>query len=210
MIKIKITNIIASFLFLIFILGGCINKEEIIQQELNDVDEVTQNLHKGFYEFEIFGGSLKDVFEIENYGLNGIYSLTRTQTGELQGKHKTLFECIKSVNPSLLQLLSLKNSTDSFSACRKGITPLFIKEIIDLQKEHNELRGALLEKFEKQQISEEVFILELLKIRNDLKQKVLLIKNKYDAEFRLCLLDYVKNIKGALDKDQWNDFKKCI
>jgi len=202
---IKVVFIVLAFL----VIGSCEQKDEILPIE-DDILNVTTDLHLSFYNFDIFGGNNNSIFEVENFGLNGIYALTRTQADDLVGNDKLLFECIKSVNPSLIQLISIKNSTDNFSLCRKAITPALIQDITDTQIEYNELRNALVIRFENKEINEEALLLGLLKLRNDLKNKVIAIKKKYDEPLKKCLYDYISGINKTLKKEQWKQFKACI
>jgi hypothetical protein len=198
-----------SMMCLALLTGGCMSKEEKTPPQ-DDLELVTERLHQTFYEFNIHGGTLNIPFDVENFGLNGFYSLTRSQTGGLEGSNKKLFDCIKSVEPNLFQLSAIKKGTDQFSTCRQNISPILLQEIIQLQKESNELRNALLEQFERKEITEEVLLAKLTELRLNMRQQVLTIKIKHNDTLRSCLSNYLKTIKSSLSTSQWESFKNCI
>ncbi|MCL6258061.1 hypothetical protein M3O96_03115 [Aquiflexum sp. TKW24L] len=202
------------FLFLLLISGillSCIKEEpQTPEATADEIDRVVNNIHEGFFVFSIQGGTREQAFSIKNEGMDGIYGVRRAELENLEGENLSLYNCVNTLNPGILQKIKINGASNTFSVCRYAVGLSYIAEIKVLLEKSETERLEIIQRFEQGIITESESDTEMDDLRERFAASYLGIKNFYSNNFRTCLHTLVTEISVILDNDQWQIFIMCI
>jgi hypothetical protein len=200
-----------SILISQFLLFSCVKEvPQDIEVTAEQIARVVDKIHEGFFVFTVQGGTREQSFSIENEGMDGIYGVSRADLESLEGENLSLFNCVNTLNPGILQKIKINGASNTFSVCRYAVGLSYIAEIEELLEKSETERLEIIYRLEQGIITE----FETIKEMDDLRERFLVsylgIKNFYSEDFRTCLHTLVIEISVILNNNQWRIFFKCI
>jgi hypothetical protein len=198
-----------NFIWLIVLLflqviSSCKLSQEEDFNNSEEIDMLTENYHATFYQFEIFGDGLNEKFQIENRGLNGIY--LHTDSDESNPAFSRYLLCYDNLRLDLLKNLGFP----SFFYCYYNDSLIYLGELNVLADNIELKRIKIVDDLEVGIIEESKAIELLDELKNDFKDSIVVIKNKYDSKFKTCLKNGFVNSREYLGKQKWSEFRACL
>lgn len=173
------------------------------------IDALVDKIHQGFYEFEVKGGTIDDPLSLPTEGMDGIYGIRSTDLENLEGEDLSLFNCINNLNPSFLQRVRLRDSSNTFAVCRYATGLAYKADIEKLLERVNAERLEFIREYEGGEISLEILNQELSELKERFSIVYLNIKGSYSDIFRYCLETLIKDLQIILNTQQWHTLVSC-
>lgn len=207
--EVKKLSLLSLFLILSFQFS-CVNEEDFDPLEVEaKIEALVSKIHQGFFEFEVKGGTIDEPISLPTEGMDGIYGIRSTELDNLEGEDLSLFNCINNLNPSFLQKVKLRDSSNNFAVCRYA-TGLAYKEDIHKLLDRVEVeRLVYIQQFDNGEITLDELNQELSELRERFSLVYLDIKEFYSDIFKTCLETLVTDIQTILNNQQWQTFVSC-
>lgn len=198
-------------LLLLFPLASCVEEEPLDPAEIEaSIESMVNKVHQGFFEFEILGGTKEEAIYLPSEGMDGIYGVRSADLDNLEGDDLTLFECVNTLNPGILQKVRLRDVSNTFAVCRFSISIAYKEDIAALLENTELERKNILEQFEIGELTEQEVEEDLLALKNSFRLSYLDIKEFYSGFFRTCTHTLITEIQTILTNPQWRTFVNCI
>lgn len=207
------SKIILSLILVVFLLQftSCVDDEPQDPAEIAATIELMVNkVHQGFFEFEIKGGTKEEPINLPTEGMDGIYGIRLADLDNLEGDDLSLFDCINSLNPGIVQKVKLRDVSNTFAVCRFSIGIAYKDDIAALLEKIELERKEIIEQFEDGQSTEQQMNEDLLELRNRFRLSYLDVKEFYSGFFRTCTHTLITEIQTILSHQQWRTFVTCI
>lgn len=207
------SKIILSLILVVFLLQftSCVDDEPQDPAEIAATIELMVNkVHQGFFEFEIKGGTKEEPINLPTEGMDGIYGIRLADLDNLEGDDLSLFDCINSLNPGIVQKVKLRDVSNTFAVCRFSIGIAYKDDIAALLEKIELERKEIIEQFEDGQSTEQQMNEDLLELRNRFRLSYLDVKEFYSGFFRTCTHTLITDIQPILNNQQWRTFVTCI
>lgn len=202
------------FLFLILLIlcfqYSCIKEEEFDSVEVKTtIEALVESIHQGFFDFEINGGTIEEPISLPTEGMDGIYGIRSADLDNLEGEDLSLFNCINSLNPGLLQRVKLRDVSNTFAVCRYATSLAYKEDIKELLDRVEVERLEYIRQFEAGEITQETLNQELADLKQRFSLVYLNIKEFYSEIFKTCLETMIRDIQSTLNNQQWQTFVNC-
>ncbi len=199
-----------SLLLILSIHFSCVKEDDIDPLEVEaTIEALVNKIHQGFFEFEIKGGTIDEPISLPTDGMDGIYGIRSADLDNLEGEDLSLFNCINNLNPSFLQRVKLRDSSNTFAVCRFATGLAYKEDINKLLERVEDERLAYIQQFEDGEITLTELNQELSELRRRFSLVYLDIKEFYSDIFKTCLETLVTDIQTILNNQQWQTFVSC-
>jgi hypothetical protein len=209
----RFTKIFLNLLILtlLFSLASCVDEEPLDPAEIDaDIELMVNKVHQGFFEFEINGGTKEESISLPSEGMDGIYGIRSADLDNLEGDDLTLFDCVNTLNPGIVQKVKLRDVSNTFAVCRFSIGIAYKDDIASLLEKTELERQEIIGQFEVGESTEQQMNEKLLDLRNKFRSSYLEIKEFYSEFFRTCTNTLITEIQTILSNQQWTIFVNCI
>jgi hypothetical protein len=201
-------------IFLVLLLGlhsSCVDEEPQDPAEIAaTIERMVDKVHQGFFEFEINGGTKEEPISLPSEGMDGIYGIRLTDLDNLEGDDLSLFDCINSLNPGIVQKVKLRDVSNTFAVCRYSTSLTYQDDIADLLDNIEMERKDIIRQFELGQLNEQQLNEGLSELRARFVLSYLDIKDFFSGFFRGCTHTLITDIQTILSNQQWKTFVNCI
>ncbi len=196
---------------LLFSLASCVDEEPLNPANIEaDIELMVNKVHQGFFEFKINGGTKEEPISLPSEGMDGIYGIRSADLDNLEGDDLTLFDCVNTLNPGIVQKVKLRDVSNTFAVCRFSIGIAYKDDIAALLEKTELERKDILGQFEVGELTEQQMNENLLELRNSFRLSYLEIKEFYSGFFRTCTQTLITEIQTILNNQQWRIFVNCI
>jgi hypothetical protein len=182
-------------LILIFLVS-CFNETEPTDEDEASIQRIIDNLHEGFLEYEVTGGTLNEAIRVSNGGMDGIYGVRLADLDNLQGDNILFLRCINELNTNLIQKAQLRNEINDFTVCRFAVGESYLSELETLLESTEESRIEIVVRFDAGTL-------------NAFNEDYMDLKNRYSDPFKACLETLIRKFYGILNPSQWQEFTSC-
>ena len=199
------------FVLLLSLHSSCVDEEPQDPAEIAaTIEQMVDKVHQGFFEFEINGGTKEQPISLPSEGMDGIYGVRSADLDNLEGDDLTLFDCVNSLNPGIVQRVKLRDVSNTFAVCRFSIGIAYKDDIAGLLEKIELERIEIIAQFEDGQSTEQQMNEDLLELRNRFRLSYLDVKEFYSGFFRTCTHTLITEIQTILSHQQWRIFVNCI